>query len=101
MRRKTFNPKVGDYVYCKEFGRKYTKTTFKIAYVEARYRDSQRVLVEVDDNKNRRDKCIIRGWLAEEHLSRTEIERFGVNPQKKYWWVSEYYKASAGKIKNE
>ena len=79
--------KKGDFVEVSECLNYTAKTLYKVAYYNPARRPL-RILVEVDPVKNKVDIGWINGWLAKQTLSLNEIERYQVNPEKRYWWIN-------------
>lgn len=79
--------KKDDFVEVSECLNYTAKTLYKVAYCDL-FCISKRILVEVDPIKNKVDLGWINGWVAKSHLSLNEIERYQLNPEKRYWWIS-------------
>jgi hypothetical protein len=79
--------KKDDFVEVSECLNYTAKTLYKVAYCNPFY-TPKRILVEVDPIKNKADLGWINGWVAKMHLSSKEIERYQINPEKRYWWIS-------------
>lgn len=93
--------KKGDFVEVSECLNYTAKTLYKVAYYNP-FRRPLRILVEVDPEINKVDIGWINGWLAKQTLSLNEIERYQVNPEKRYWWISWWnLKESKFLLKNE
>lgn len=88
--------KKGDYVYIFDTDELYeSKTTYKVHCM-----DEQKILVEIDPIKNKADLEIISGWNCS--IRRTDyIERYNLEINKFYWWVSAWLKANNNFINNE
>ena len=74
------------------------KTNYKVAYYD---KDSERILVEVDPRKNYLDREYIKGWLAQEHLISIDIEKYQVDPKKRYWWIYWWNLKASNFLENE
>lgn len=79
--------KKDDFVEVSECLNYTAKTLFKVVYCNLSCLP-KKILVEVDPIKNKVDLGWINGWVAKFHLSSNEIERYQVNPNKRYWWIS-------------
>lgn len=79
--------KKGDFVEVSECLNYTAKTLYKVAYYNPVSRPSK-ILVEVDSEINKVDLGWINGWVAKKTLGLNEIERYQVNPEKRYWWIN-------------
>ena len=76
--------KKGDLVEVSDLN--YTaKTIYKVAYYD---KNRNRILVEVDPEKNRIDLDVISGWKACNALSHADIEKYQIDFEKEYWWIN-------------
>ena len=79
--------KKGDLVEVSENLNYTAKTIYKVAYCDSDKKPN-RILVEVDPEKNRIDLDIIFGWKACNALSNYDIEKYQIDSEKEYWWVN-------------
>lgn len=63
------------------------KTIYKVAYYDSD-RNPNRILVEVDPEKNCIDLDVISGWKACNALSHADIEKYQIDFEKEYWWIN-------------
>ena len=61
----------------KEYNKKYWKC-----------KKPNRILVEVDPEKNCIDLDVISGWKACNALSNYDIEKYQIDFEKEYWWIN-------------
>ena len=94
--------KIGDMVEISEDLGYAAKTIYKVAYYyTSNMLFNDRILVEVDSRKNYRDREWIKGWLANEHLHPSEIEKYQVDPKKCYWWIYYWNLKASNFLENE
>lgn len=78
------------------------KTIYKVAYYDSD-RNPNRILVEVDPEKNCIDLDVISGWKACNALSHADIEKYQIDFEKEYWWINwwNFKKSKIHFLKNE
>ena len=94
--------KKGDLVEVSENLDYTAKTIYKVAYYDSD-RNPNRILVEVDPEKNRIDLDVISGWEADKALSHADIEKYQIDFEKEYWWINfwNFKEAKIYFLKNE
>ena len=89
--------KKGDIVEA-EFLEYVAKTVYKVVYYD---KDPERILIEVDPRKNYQDLEYIKGWFACKDLSPQDVEKYQVDPKKRYWWIYWWNLKESNLLKNE
>ena len=79
--------KKGDLVEVSENLNYTAKTIYKVAYYDSDKKPN-RILVEVDPEKNCIDLDVISGWKACNALSNYDIEKYQIDFEKEYWWIN-------------